>query len=80
MADAVLVSSTRGDVKERELCARMKENKKKMTISITRTELTILAASLITLIALALAPAWWGAAFGQESTAVQFQNPRWMCK
>src|SRR5258708_3559056 len=39
-----------------------------MRISITRTELTILATSLITLIALALAPAWWGAAFGQGVT------------
>src|SRR5882672_6260987 len=36
--------------------------------SITRTELTMLATSLITLIALALAPAWWGAAFGQGAT------------
>ncbi len=39
-----------------------------MRVSITRTELTILATSLITLIALALAPAWWGAAFGQGAT------------
>jgi hypothetical protein len=46
----------------------------KMRISITRTELTILTTLLITLIALALAPAWGGAAFGQESTAVQSQN------
>ena len=45
-----------------------------MRISITRTELTILATSLITLIALALAPAWWGAAFGQESNTAQSQN------
>ncbi len=51
----------------------MKENKE-MRISITRTELTILATSLITLIALALAPAWWGAAFGQESNTAQSQN------
>ena len=46
-----------------------------MRTSITRTELTILATSLIALIALALAPAWWGAAFGQgaalNSVAVQ---------
>ena len=75
MADAVLVSSTRRDVKKRELWQRkMKETKKKMRISITRTELTILATSLITLIALALAPAWWGAAFGQESNTSQTQN------
>src|SRR5258706_241660 len=39
-----------------------------MRISITRTELTIIATSRITLIALALAPAWWGAAFGQGAT------------
>src|SRR2546425_6956896 len=39
-----------------------------MRVSITRTELTILATSLITLIALALAPAWWGAVFGQGAT------------
>jgi hypothetical protein len=45
-----------------------------MRFSISRTELTILATSLITLIALALAPAWWGAAFGQESNTAQSQN------
>src|SRR6266478_9962716 len=45
-----------------------------MRISTTRTELTILGTSLITLIALALAPAWWGAAFGQESNTAQSQN------
>ncbi len=45
-----------------------------MRISITRTELTILATLLITLIALALAPAWWGAAFGQESNTAESQN------
>ena len=51
-------------LKERELCSE-KMREKEMRISITRTELTLLATSLITLIALALAPAWWGAAFGQ---------------
>src|SRR5258706_7128465 len=45
-----------------------------MRISITRTELTILATLLMTLIALALAPAWWGIALGQESNAAQSQN------
>ena len=45
-----------------------------MRISISRTELTILATSLITLIVLALAPAWWGAAFGQESNTAQSRN------
>jgi Carboxypeptidase regulatory-like domain len=39
-----------------------------MRVSISRTELTILATSLITLLALALAPTWWGAAFGQGAT------------
>ena len=37
-----------------------------MRISPTRTEVTVLAAALITLIALAIAPAWWSAAFGQD--------------
>ena len=40
----------------------------------TRTELRILTTSLVTLIALALAPAWWGAALGQESNTAQSQN------
>ena len=35
-------------------------------ISPTRTEVTVLAAALITLIALAMAPTWWSAAFGQD--------------
>jgi OmpA-OmpF porin, OOP family len=52
----------------------MKENKEKMRIRTTRTELTTLATSLVTVIALALAPAWWGAAFGQESSTAQSQN------
>jgi hypothetical protein len=56
------------------VAAKIERDKEKMRISITRTELTILTTSLITLIALALAPAWGGAAFGQESTAVQSQN------
>jgi outer membrane receptor protein involved in Fe transport len=37
-----------------------------MRISPTRTEVTVLAGALITLIALAIAPAWWSAAFGQD--------------
>jgi outer membrane receptor for ferrienterochelin and colicin len=37
-----------------------------MRISPTRTEVTVLAAVLITLIALATAPAWYSAAFGQD--------------
>jgi outer membrane protein OmpA-like peptidoglycan-associated protein len=75
MADAVLMNSTRHDLKERELWRRkMKENWKKMRISITRIELTILTTLLMTLIALALAPAWWGAALGQESITAQSQN------
>jgi outer membrane protein OmpA-like peptidoglycan-associated protein len=45
-----------------------------MRISITRIELTILTTLLMTLIALALAPAWWGAALGQESITAQSQN------
>src|SRR6266436_2869096 len=45
-----------------------------MRISISRTELTILGTSLITLVALALAPAWWGAAFGQERNTAQSQD------
>jgi hypothetical protein len=58
----------------RTAAAKKERDTEKMRISITRTELTILTTSLITLIALALAPAWGGAAFGQESTAVQSQN------
>lgn len=37
-----------------------------MRISITRIEVAIFAIALIALIALAVAPAWWGRAFGQE--------------
>jgi outer membrane protein OmpA-like peptidoglycan-associated protein len=52
----------------------MKENKEKMRNRTTRTELATLATSLITVIALALAPAWWGAAYGQESNTALSQN------
>jgi hypothetical protein len=46
-----------------------------MRINATRIELTVLGVALVTLIALAVAPAWWGSAFGQEnSTSTQPQN------
>jgi len=37
-----------------------------MRISATRIEITLLAVALFALIALAVAPAWWGRAFGHE--------------
>jgi hypothetical protein len=46
-----------------------------MRINATRIELTVLGVALVTLIALAVAPAWWGSAFGQENrTSTQLQN------
>lgn len=46
-----------------------------MRINATRIELTVLGVALVTLIVLAVAPAWWGSAFGQEnSTSTQPQN------
>jgi len=46
-----------------------------MRINTTRIELTVLAAALVTLIALALAPAWSGTAFGQEASTSTRQQP-----
>src|SRR5215813_5126223 len=37
-----------------------------MKVNTTRIEVTIMAVALITLVALAIAPAFWGRAFGQE--------------
>ena len=43
-----------------------------MRITTTRIELTVFGLVLLMLIALAVAPAWWGSAFGQEvSTSTQ---------
>ena len=73
MAEAVLMSFIR-QMLERELFRRKIKENKEMRISIIRTELKILATALITLIALALTPAWWGSALGQESNTAQSQN------
>ena len=45
-----------------------------MRINITRIEAAILAIALIMLIALAVAPAWWGRTSGQEVRPTHAQN------
>jgi len=45
-----------------------------MKVNITRIEVTVMAVALVVLVALAIAPAFWGDAFGQEGRTSTEEN------
>jgi hypothetical protein len=48
-----------------------------MKVNTTRIEVTVMAVALVVLVALAIAPAFWGNAFGQEGrTSTEFSEDK----